>query len=201
MLAGLRQPTSGKIFLNEQEITAWAPRTLTKAGVAHIPEKRQEMGIVMDFPLYENAMLGAFFRLPFSKQGVLQYKQAQRYTRNLLLTYDVRAKDANVVIHELSGGNQQKFVVGRELDRRPTVLLAIQPTRGWILLHEFIHHQLLEQRECGVAILLISTELQEIFALRDRIAVMYHGKFVGVVSAEKADRETIGLMMAGAMQT
>ncbi len=202
MLAGLRQPTSGKIFLNEQEITTWSPRTLTKAGVAHIPEKRQEMGIVMDFPLYENAMLGAFFRLPFSKQGVLQYKQAQRYTRNLLLTYDVRAKDANVVIHELSGGNQQKFVVGRELDRRPTVLLAIQPTRGVdIGSTEFIHHQLLEQRERGMAILLISTELDEIFALSDRIAVMYQGKFVGVVPAEKADRETIGLMMAGAMQT
>lgn len=202
ILAGMCAPSSGKIFLHGQDVTAWLPRALTKAGIAHIPEKRQEMGIVMDFPLHENAMLGAFFRPPFSKQGVLQHKQTQRYTQNLLLTYDVRAKDVNVIMHELSGGNQQKFVVGRELDRQPAVLLAIQPTHGVdIGSTEFIHRQLLAERERGVAILLISTELDEIFALSDRIAVMYQGRIVGIVPVEKADRETIGLMMAGAAQT
>lgn len=199
ILAGMCPPTSGKIFLKGQEVAAWPPRALTKAGVSHIPEKRQEMGIVMDLPLKENAMLGSFFRSPFSKHGLLQPKPTHHYTQNLLTTYDVRAKDTNVVIHELSGGNQQKFVVGRELDRNPTVLLAIQPTRGVdIGSTEFIHRQLLAQRERGVAILLISTELDEIFALSDRIAVMYQGKIVGIVAAGKADRETIGLMMAGA---
>ena len=151
ILAGMCAPTSGKIFLKGQEITAWPPRSLTEAGVSHIPEKRQEMGIVMDFPLQENAMLGAFFRPPFSNHGVLQKQQLHQYTRNLLLTYDVRARDANVAIHELSGGNQQKFVVGRELDRKPAVLLAIQPTRGVdIGSTEFIHQQLLAQRERGL---------------------------------------------------
>ncbi|GAK57542.1 ABC transporter related [Candidatus Vecturithrix granuli] len=202
ILAGLCPPTSGKIFLHGQEIAAWPPRCLTKAGVSHIPEKRQDMGIVMNLSLQENAMLGSFFRPPFSKHALLQKKPTHHYTQNLLMTYDVRAKDTNVIIHELSGGNQQKFVVGRELDRNPTVLLAIQPTRGVdIGSTEFIHRQLLAERERGVAILLISTELDEIFALSDRIAVMYQGRIVGIVPAEKADRETIGLMMAGAAQT
>lgn len=202
ILAGMCTPTSGKIFLHGQEITAWPPRTLTKAGVSHIPEKRQEMAIVMDFPLQENAMLGAFFRPPFSNHAWLQKQQTYQYTQKLLQTYNVGAKDADVPIHELSGGNQQKFVVGRELDRQPALLLAIQPTRGVdIGSTEFIHRQLLEQQQQGVAIVLISTELDEIFALSDRIAVMYQGKIVGIIPVEQADRETIGLMMAGAAQT
>jgi simple sugar transport system ATP-binding protein len=202
ILAGMRAPTSGKIFLHGQEITAWPPRAHTQAGVSHIPEKRQEMGLVMDFPLQENAMLGAFFRPPFSHHAWLKHQQTCHYTQKLLQTYHVRAKDASVPIHELSGGNQQKFVVGRELDRNPAVLLAIQPTRGVdIGSTEFIHRQLLAQQERGVAIILISTELDEIFALSDRIAVMYQGRIVGIAPVEQADRETIGLMMAGAAQT
>jgi simple sugar transport system ATP-binding protein len=121
------------------------------------------------------------------------------YAQNLLITYDVKARHVTTAIHELSGGNQQKFIVGRELSRNPRILLAIQPTRGVdIGSTEYIHQKLLEQRDQGVGILLISTELDEIFALSDRIGVMHKGKIVDILPADKADRETIGLMMTGA---
>ena len=201
-LSGLRKVTSGKIWLKNQEITNASPRRAIDAGVSHIPEERQSMGLVMDFPLYDNAILGSWFERPFSNRLVLDKRKSHAYTQSLLVSYDVKAKDIRVAIHELSGGNQQKFVVGRELDRSPNLLLAVQPSRGVdIGSTEFIHQKLLEERERGVAILLISTELDEIFALSDRIAVMYKGKIVDIVDAASARRETIGLMMAGVRKT
>ena len=199
MLGGLTPLSGGTVFLNGQKVTNFSPRHIMNAGVSHIPEERQEMGVVMDFPLNDNAILGSFFQAPFSKNAFLNNGQTNTYTQNLIVSYDVKARDVTVAIHELSGGNQQKFVVGRELERSPRVLLAVQPTRGVdVGSTEFIHQQLLEQREQGVAILLISTELDEIFALSDRIAVMYKGKIVGILPTEQADREAVGLMMAGA---
>lgn len=199
VLAGLHSPSGGKIFLRGQEVTHFSPRYVMDAGVSHIPEERQKMGVVMDFPLHDNAILGSFFHVPFSKYGLLDNRQNKTYTQNLISTYHIKAQDVSVEIHELSGGNQQKFVVGRELHRTPRILLAVQPTRGVdIGSTEFIHQKLLEQREQGVAILLISTELDEIFALSDRIGVMYKGKLIDILPADQADRETVGLMMAGA---
>jgi len=201
MLAGLRKPSSGKITIQGRDVTHHSPRHLMNAGVSHIPEERQEMGLVLNFPLYDNAVLGSFFEPPFSRNALLNERMAHEYTENLLVRYDVKAKDIAVAIQELSGGNQQKFVVGRELDRTPRLLLAVQPTRGVdIGATEFIHQKLLEQRDHGVAILLISTELDEIFALSDRIGVMYNGRLVDILPANRADRETVGLLMAGAMR-
>ena len=198
ILAGLRRPAAGKIFLGAQDITRASPRSLNLAGVSHIPEERQAMGTIMSFALAENAILGAFFRAPFSRYYLLNEAQKNNYTQNLLAAYNINARQVTAAMQELSGGNQQKFVVGRELSRRPRLLLAVQPTRGVdIGATEYIHQKLLEQRAQGVAILLISTELDEICALSDRIGVMAQGKLVGILPAEKADLETLGLMMAG----
>ncbi len=201
ILAGLRPPSSGTFHIHNREMSHTSPRHIINSGVSHIPEKRQDMGIVMDFPLYDNAILGSWFGAPFSKNMLLNRQQSLNHAHNLVVSYDVKTTNINVAIHELSGGNQQKFVVGRELHRQPQLLLAVQPTRGVdIGSTEFIHQKLLEQREQGVAVLLISTELDEIFALSDRIAVMYQGHIVGILPSEQADRETIGLMMAGTKQ-
>lgn len=199
ILAGLRSPSGGRIVMEGQEITNFSPRRIMDTGVSHIPEERQEMGIVMDFPLDDNAILGSFFRPPFSRHYLLNSDHNNAYAQNLLITYDIKARHVTAAIHELSGGNQQKFIVGRELSRNPRILLAVQPTRGVdIGSTEYIHQKLLEQRAQGVGILLISTELDEIFALSDRIGVMHKGKIVDILPADKADRETIGLMMTGA---
>lgn len=199
ILAGLLSPSRGSIFLEGQEVINFSPRRIMGAGVSHIPEKRQEMGIVMDFPLDDNAILGSFFQSPFSRYHLLNREHNSAYAQNLLIMYDVKARHVTAAIQELSGGNQQKFIVGRELSRNPRILLAIQPTRGVdIGSTEYIHQKLLEQREQGVGVLLISTELDEIFALSDRIGVMHKGKIVDILPADEADRETIGLMMAGA---
>lgn len=199
ILAGLRTPSTGRVWLEGQEITHTPPRHRQNAGVSHIPEERQEMGVVMDCPLQENAILGSFFRVPFSRYALLNGEHNLIYTQNLLVTYDVKARHVSVAIHELSGGNQQKFVVGRELAKLPRMLLAVQPTRGVdVGSTEYIHQQLLAQREHGVGILLISTELDEIFALSDRIGVMHKGKIVDILPAGQTDRQTVGLLMAGA---
>ena len=156
MLAGLRTPSSGTISINGQDMTHTSPRHIINSGVSHIPEERQDMGVVMDFPLYDNAILGSWFETPFSKNMLLNRQQSHEHAHNLVVTYEVKTRDISVAIHELSGGNQQKFVVGRELHRQPQLLLAVQPTRGVdIGSTEFIHQKLLEQREKGVAILLI----------------------------------------------
>ncbi len=201
MLSGLRKPSAGRILLNGQDMTHTSPRLLTTAGLSHIPEERQHVGVVLDFPLHDNAILGSFFRPPFSRYAMLQRDQNAAYAQSLLTMYDVKAGGPNVAVCELSGGNQQKFVVGRELAREPALLLAVQPTRGVdIGSTEYIHQKLLEQRDHGVGILLISTELDEIFALSDRIGVMHNGRFVDILPANFTDRETIGLLMAGGRQ-
>ncbi len=201
ILAGLRQPSSGTISMNGTDITRKSPRFIIHSGVSHIPAERQAMGAVMDFPLDDNAILGTWFETPFSKNMLLDQRQSHDYAHNLVVTYEVKTRNIRVAFHDLSGGNQQKFVVGRELHRQPQLLLAVQPTRGVdIGSTEFIHQKLLEQREKGVAILLISTELDEIFALSDRIAVMYQGRIMGILPSETANRETVGLMMAGSQK-
>ena len=153
----------------------------------------------MDFPLDDNGILGSFFRAPFSRYALLNREHNRVYAQNLLVTYDVKARNVAMAIQELSGGNQQKFVVGRELAKHPRMLLAVQPTRGVdVGSTEYIHQQLLKQRERGVGILLISTELDEIFALSDQIGVMHKGRVVDILPAEQTNRETVGLLMAGA---
>jgi general nucleoside transport system ATP-binding protein len=197
-IAGLRRPTSGKITICGGDTTQGDAQTASAAGLAHIPSDRYRMGMLRDFSIAENLVLQRVANPPFTRRGWLELKAIRRNAEEQVAAYDVRAPSVETLAGKLSGGNAQKMVLARELTRNPSVLLAAQPTRGLdISAIEFVHKKLIEQRDAGVGILLISTELDEILALSDRIAVMYEGQIVGVVEAKGADVNEIGLMMAG----
>ena len=166
--------------------------------MAHIPEDRQKMGLILPFSVSENFIVETYRNAPFSKTGFLQFKKIKNYALSQVKKYNIRVGDVDEDIANLSGGNQQKVVVARELDRRPKFLLVNQPTRGIdIGATEFVRQQILAERDSGCAILLISTDLEEIFALSDRILVIFEGKIMGEVIPENTKIEEIGLMMAG----
>jgi len=205
-LVGLRTPTSGSILLHHKDpegnddvenLTGQTVRTILSAGVGYIPEDRGKDGVVDGFSIAENLVLDQVKEPEFSRAGSMNMKAIADNATRLVEEFDVRAGSANAPLSTLSGGNQQKVVVARELSRDLEVLVASQPTRGVdIGSIEFIHSQILEQREKGTAVLIVSTELNEVTALADRIAVMYRGKFVGVVPSD-TQRHVLGLMMAG----
>ena len=199
VIAGLRQPTAGHISICGQDTTHARPHSLGAAGLAHIPSDRYRMGLLRDFSVAENLVLERIGDPPFTRRGWLDRKAIAGHARAQVAAYDVRTPSVDTLACNLSGGNAQKMVLARELARCPQVLLAAQPTRGLdVSAIEFVHHKLIEQRDAGLAVLLISTELDEILALSDRIVVMYEGQIVGVVEAKDADVNRIGLMMAGA---
>lgn len=197
-VSGLVRPSAGHVSVNGNEITGASARKLLENGVSHIPEDRQSFGVVMDMSLCENAILQTYDDKDNQKKGFLDWDRIQQKTRDLVAKYDVKCQSENEAISKLSGGNQQKFVLGRELERNPCMLLAVHPTRGLdVGAIEFVHRQIIDQRNNGCAVLLVSTELEEIMSLSDRIAVMYEGRFMGIVDGKTADIEKIGLMMAG----
>jgi simple sugar transport system ATP-binding protein len=197
-IAGLRRPTAGQIRICGQDTTHASPRATGSAGLAHIPSDRYRMGMLRDFSVAENLVLQRVGARPFTRRGWLDRQSIAAYARTEVAAYDVRTPSVDTPAGSLSGGNAQKMVLARELARQPKVLLAAQPTRGLdVSAIEFVHRKLVEQRDAGLAVLLISTELDEILALSDRIAVMYEGRIVGVVPAGEADINRIGLMMAG----
>ncbi|NLW16718.1 MAG: ABC transporter ATP-binding protein [Firmicutes bacterium] len=197
-IAGLRQATEGKIKISEQEVTNLTPRQVQEAGVAHIPQDRQKRGLVLNFTVAENMVMRSYFRPPFSSGLTMNQGLAEGYAKNLVAKYDIRTPSVQTLARSLSGGNQQKIIVAREIDQNPDLLIAAQPTRGLdVGAIEFIHKELLQQRDAGKAILLVSLELDEIMALADRILVMYEGKIVGELSGEEATEEKIGLLMVG----
>lgn len=197
-LAGLLPIASGQVHLNGEAIQGMTPRELGLAGFAHVPEDRHKMAIVMPLDVAENVVLHDYWREPFSKRGLLKFGAINEYAQRLVNEYDVRLAGLDVPIDNLSGGNQQKVVVARELNRRPHFLLVNQPTRGIdIGATEFVRQQILHTRDSGSAVLLISTELEEIFHLSDRILVMYEGQIVGQLPPDRNLTEEIGLMMAG----
>jgi general nucleoside transport system ATP-binding protein len=199
-VAGLRRPTKGRITICDQDTTHSHPRAVSAAGLAHIPSDRYNMGMLKDFSVAENLVLQRVGERPFTRRGWLDQRAIQRNAREQVSAYDVRTPSVETLAGTLSGGNAQKMVLARELGRRPKVLLAAQPTRGLdVSAIEFVHHKLVEQRDAGTAILLISTELDEILALSDRIAVMYEGRIMGVVEARDANVNDLGLMMAGSI--
>ena len=152
----------------------------------------------MDFTIYENMMLENYGNEPFSKRGVLDYKKIKEFTRELIEKFDIRPKDENIEVGSLSGGNQQKVIIAREVTNNPEVLLAAQPTRGLdVGAIEFVHKSLVEQRDNDKAVVLISFELDEIINVSDRIAVIYDGKIVDILDAKETDENEIGLLMAG----
>jgi simple sugar transport system ATP-binding protein len=195
VLSGLRLPTHGQVFVHGQEVTGADPRTLTRLGVGRIPEDRLH-GIVADLNVAENIVLETLDLFTLAN-GRLDYKRMLNYALQLIAEYQIKATPFTPA-RSLSGGNMQKVILARVLSQQPKVIIAAQPTRGLdIGATEYVHKQLLAQRAQGVGILLLSEDLDEIFALSDRIAVIYEGQIVGEVDAEEADTEKIGLLMAG----
>ena len=200
-ITGVRPATTGKIALFGQDITNHSPHEIIQAGVAQIPADRHAMGSIADFTLAENLVLSRFDTPPFSKRGVLDWAKIQQYGERLIQDFDVKCSGADNPAEWLSGGNLQKLILAREIARSPKLLIATQPTRGLdVAAIEYVHGKLLAERERNTAILLISTELDEIMTLSDRIAVIYEGRIAGVVPAEEADVNEIALMMTGALQ-
>jgi general nucleoside transport system ATP-binding protein len=198
-LVGLRQPSSGTILLNGTDVTRESARGFIALGGGHIPADRHRMGIVLEHPIADNLVLSTYDRRPFANGVVRRLDAVLSYAKRLIKAFDIRTGSPMQPVASLSGGNQQKVVVARELGRNPKVLIASQPTRGLdVGSIEFIHRQIVEQRDAGLGVLLVSSELDEVLSLSDRVAVMYRGRIVGVLEGRAVEREHIGLMMAGA---
>ncbi|SFA37893.1 nucleoside ABC transporter ATP-binding protein [Anoxybacillus pushchinoensis] len=197
-ITGLMKSESGSIRLNGKEIRNLTPRQITETGVGHIPQDRHKHGLVLDFSIGENMVLQTYYKEPYSKRGVLNFKAIYDKARQLIQEFDVRTPDEYTKARALSGGNQQKAIIGREVDRDPDLLIAAQPTRGLdVGAIEFIHKRLIEQRDRGKAVLLVSFELDEIMNVSDRIAVIYEGKIVAIVDPKETTEQELGLLMAG----
>ncbi|MGE7766450.1 ABC transporter ATP-binding protein [Peribacillus sp. NPDC096540] len=201
-LTGLKKVTSGSITLNGKQIQNMKPRKITESGVGHIPEDRHKHGLVLDFSIGENIVLQTYYQEPFSTGGILHSKKIFEKARTIIKEYDVRTPDEYTPARALSGGNQQKAIIGREVDRNPDLLIAAQPTRGLdVGAIEFIHRRLIEQRDAGKAVLLISFELDEIMNVSDRIAVIYEGEIVAIVDPKETTEQELGLLMAGSKRS
>lgn len=197
-LTGLRQSDSGTIKLGGQDLTNTSPRVIASAGVAHIPEDRNRDGMVKGMTVAENYILNTYHLEPYSSKGVLNRKAIAQAAEQAVRDFDVRTPSIDTDIATLSGGNQQKVIVAREFSRNVKLVIAAQPTRGLdVGSIEYIHKRIVEQRDAGAAVLIVSTELDEVLALGDRVAVMYEGKVVGILDAKDATRERVGLLMGG----
>jgi len=199
VLTGLHPATGGVVRILGEDVTNAAPRRVTELGVAHVPEDRQQDGLVMTFPIFDNVVLSTYYLEPYAEGPVIQFEEVYEYADRVVKEFDVRTPSIMLPAQTLSGGNQQKLIVAREFSRPIKLMIAAQPTRGLdVGSIEYIHRQIVRKRDDGVAVLLVSVELDEIMALSDRIAVMYEGRIVGTVDADKVTREELGLMMAGA---
>lgn len=197
-VTGLLHPTSGSIKIRDTDVTNMPTGKIMKMRVSHIPEDRHEMGMLMDMNLNDNLILMSFDQPPYSRHGILNCSWIKKHNDEIIKTYNVKSPDVYERAGNLSGGNQQKLVVGREMDRNPDLLIAMHPDRGLdIGATKFIQQRLLDQRECGTAVLLVSTELDEIMEMSDRIVVINGGEVVGIVNQKDATREQLGLMMTG----
>lgn len=199
VLTGLHLATGGSIRIMGHDVTNAPPRQVTELGVAHIPEDRQRDGLIMPFPIYDNLRLVTYYQEPFAQGPTVRFDDLYDYADKVVKEFDVRTPSIALPAQNLSGGNQQKVIVGRELSRPIKLLIASQPTRGLdVGSIEYIHRRLVQKRDEGCAVLLVSAELDEIMALSDRIAVIYGGHIVGTMDADKVTREELGLLMAGA---
>ena len=199
-LTGLEKITGGKILFKGQDITKASIRERSKMGMSHIPEDRHKHGLVLDYSLEQNMVLQRYFEPDFQKGGFIKSKEVRRYADKLIEQYDVRSGQGPITItRSMSGGNQQKAIIAREIDKDPDLLVAVQPTRGLdVGAIEYIHSQLVAQRDKGKAVLLVSLELDEVMDVSDRILVMYEGELVGQLDPKKITVEELGLYMAGA---
>uniref|UniRef100_UPI00404409C4 ABC transporter ATP-binding protein n=1 Tax=Niallia sp. 03133 TaxID=3458060 RepID=UPI00404409C4 len=197
-ITGLMKKDSGSITLNGKEISVLSPRKITESGIGHIPEDRHKHGLVLDFPIGQNMVLQTYYQQPFSKNGILNQKEIDKKAKTLMEEFDVRTPGIHTPARALSGGNQQKAIIGREVDRNPDLLIAAQPTRGLdVGAIEFIHKRLIEQRDNGKGVLLLSFELDEILNVSDRIAVIFEGEIIATVNPKETSEQELGLLMAG----
>jgi general nucleoside transport system ATP-binding protein len=200
-LMGLRTPAGGRVELIGRDVTRASPRQLVDAGEAHIPEDRQKHGLVLSYPVADNLVLRTYERPPFAR-GIQVLRDAiVRFAQRLAQEFDIRSRSVRAPASSLSGGNQQKVVVAREFSRNGRLLAVAQPTRGVdVGSTEFIHRKLIAARDAGMAVLLVSSELEELLSLADRIAVMYRGQIAGIVEAASATPERLGYLMATGLQ-
>jgi simple sugar transport system ATP-binding protein len=196
-LSGLRAPSAGRIELLSRDVTRATPRQLVNAGEAHIPEDRQKHGLVLSYAVADNLVLRTYERPPFARGMRIVRQAILRFAQKVAQEFDIRARSVRVAASTLSGGNQQKLIIAREFTRGGRLLVAAQPTRGVdVGSTEFIHRKLIDARDKGMAVLLISAELEEVLSLADRIAVMYRGQIAGVLDATEATPERLGYLMA-----
>ncbi|GAA0078650.1 ABC transporter ATP-binding protein [Clostridium sp. CTA-5] len=198
-ITGMRHVQSGKIYFKGNDITNMSIRKRIDAGIAHIPEDRQKRGLVLDYTIEDNIVLEIYNREPFSKHGLLNKDAIHNYAEKIIEEFDVRSGEGGASLaRTMSGGNQQKAIIGREIELDPDLLIAVQPTRGLdVGSIEYIHKRLVEQRDEGKAVLLISLELSEVLNLSDRIAIINSGELIGTVNASETNENEVGLMMAG----
>lgn len=197
-LTGLRKIESGQVTMNGRNIANLSPREIIDSGINNIPEDRQKRGLVLDFTVAENLILENYHEKPFSQKGRLNHKKISGHAIELMEKFDIRPRNDKQLAGELSGGNQQKVILAREITNDPEVLIAAQPTRGLdVGAIEYVHRYLIEQRNKEKAVILVSFELDEIMDVSDRIAIIYDGKIVDIIDANDADEKTIGLLMAG----
>lgn len=200
VITGLRPATNGKIFLEGEDVTGFTPKQLMHRNLSYIPEERMKDGMIKEFTVAENLILREHDQVPFSNRGFLNLKTISEHSDVLIKNYNVKTPSQETMAKNLSGGNIQKLVLAREISRKPSTLIAAQPTRGLdIGATEYVHLRLLEQREEGTATLLISEDLDEILALSDRIAVLFEGEVMGVIDHDDATPEKLGLLMAGVL--
>ena len=198
-ITGMRAIEEGSITFNGKDITKDSIRKRIDEGIAHIPEDRHKRGLILDYTLEDNLVLKTYKNEPFSKNGLINRNKITEYANEIIDTFDVRSGEGGKSItRSLSGGNQQKGIIGREIQSNPDLLIAVQPTRGLdVGSIEYIHKRLVEQRDNGKAVLLVSLELDEILNVSDRIAIVNNGELIGVVNASETDENEVGLMMAG----
>lgn len=198
-LTGMRPVESGIIMFKNKDITKESIKQRINDGMAHIPEDRHKRGLILDYTMEDNMVLKVYKNRPFSKNGLINRKEITKYANHIIETFDVRSGEGGKSIaRSLSGGNQQKGVIGREIESNPDLLIAVQPTRGLdVGSIEYIHKRLVEQRDNGKAVLLVSLELDEVLNVSDRIAIVNNGELIGIVNANETDENEVGLMMAG----
>lgn len=197
-ITGLRKVESGSIELKGDSIVGLHPRQITELSVGHVPEDRHRDGLILEMMISENIALQTYYKEPHSKNGILNYSNITSYAKKLMEEFDVRAASELVLAAALSGGNQQKAIIAREIDRDPDLLIVSQPTRGLdVGAIEYIHKRLIEERDNGKAVLVVSFELDEILNVSDRIAVIHDGKIQGIVSPETTNKQGLGVLMAG----
>ena len=199
-LTGLEKISSGKITLDGKDITRESIRQRSKDGMSHIPEDRHKHGLVLDYSLENNMVLQRYWQPEFQKGGFIQSDKVREYSDKLIAQYDVRSgQGSSTIVRSMSGGNQQKAIIAREIDKDPKLLVAVQPTRGLdVGAIEYIHKQIVDERDRGKAVLLVSLELDEVMNLSDRILVMYEGEIVGEFDPKTTTVQELGLYMAGA---